>query len=94
MEKRGSLPVQRQLPLLEDALDPLPRRTVFGDPLRPGMCRQPLGVKQQQPGMLDRLDAQQRRLVQVCQDAVKEWKFMPAAEESTQIVEFDFEGGN
>jgi TonB family protein len=31
-------------------------------------------------------------LVQPCQDAVKEWKFVPAAEESTQIVEFDFHG--
>lgn len=29
-------------------------------------------------------------LVQACQDAVKEWKFTPAPEESTQIVEFDF----
>ncbi len=29
-------------------------------------------------------------LVQACQDALKEWKFMPAAAESTQIVEFDF----
>jgi TonB family protein len=33
-------------------------------------------------------------LVQACQDAVKEWKFMPAAEETTQIVEFDFHGLN
>jgi TonB family protein len=34
-------------------------------------------------------------LVQVCQDAVKEWKFAPAPEESTQIVEFEFaSGGN
>ena len=33
-------------------------------------------------------------LVQVCQDAVKEWKFFPAPEETTQIVEFDFRGGN
>ena len=31
-------------------------------------------------------------LVQSCQDAVKEWKFVPAAEETTQIVEFDFRG--
>jgi TonB family protein len=30
-------------------------------------------------------------LVQSCQDAVKEWKFTPG-EESTQIVEFDFNG--
>jgi TonB family protein len=29
-------------------------------------------------------------LVQACLDAVKEWKFAPAPEESTQIVEFDF----
>lgn len=29
-------------------------------------------------------------LVQACQDAIKEWKFMPAAEETTQIVEFEF----
>jgi protein TonB len=29
-------------------------------------------------------------LVQACQDAVKEWKFAPAAEETTQIVEFEF----
>jgi TonB family protein len=29
-------------------------------------------------------------LVQTCQDAVKEWKFLPAPEETTQIVEFDF----
>jgi TonB family protein len=33
-------------------------------------------------------------LVQVCQDAVKEWKFLPAPEETTQIVEFDFRGSN
>lgn len=31
-------------------------------------------------------------LVQACQDAVKEWKFMPAPDESTQIVEFEFHG--
>jgi TonB family protein len=31
-------------------------------------------------------------LVQACQDAVKEWKFFPAPEETTQIVEFDFHG--
>jgi|SRR5215472_4448439 len=31
-------------------------------------------------------------LVQACQDALKEWKFAPAPEESTQIVEFDFHG--
>ena len=29
-------------------------------------------------------------LVQACQDAVKEWKFLPASEETTQIVEFSF----
>ncbi len=29
-------------------------------------------------------------LVQACQDAVKEWKFMPAPEETTQVVEFEF----
>ena len=29
-------------------------------------------------------------LVQACQDAVKDWKFVAAPEESTQIVEFDF----
>jgi len=31
-------------------------------------------------------------LVQACQDAVKEWKFMSASEETTQIVECDFHG--
>lgn len=29
-------------------------------------------------------------LVQACQDAVKEWRFGPAPEETTQIVEFEF----
>ena len=29
-------------------------------------------------------------LVQACQDAVKEWKFAPGPEETTQIVEFSF----
>jgi len=29
-------------------------------------------------------------LVQACQDAVKEWKFVPAPEETTQVVEFEF----
>ena len=29
-------------------------------------------------------------LVQSCQDAVREWKFAPAPEETTQIVEFEF----
>ena len=33
-------------------------------------------------------------LVQSCQDAVKEWKFFPAPEETTQIIEFDFHGGS
>jgi len=33
-------------------------------------------------------------LVQACQDSVKEWKFFPAPEETTQIIEFDFHGGN
>jgi outer membrane biosynthesis protein TonB len=33
-------------------------------------------------------------LVQACQDAVKEWKFTPAPEETTQIVEFDFAAAN
>ena len=33
-------------------------------------------------------------LVQACQDAVKEWKFMPANEESTQVVEFEFSAVN
>jgi TonB family protein len=32
-------------------------------------------------------------LVQACQDAVKEWKFVAAPEETTQVVEFDFTGG-
>lgn len=31
-------------------------------------------------------------LVQACQDAVKEWKFVAAPEETTQVVEFDFNG--
>ena len=31
-------------------------------------------------------------LVQSCQDAVKEWKFVAAPEETTQVVEFDFHG--
>jgi TonB family protein len=33
-------------------------------------------------------------LVQSCQDAVKEWKFVAAPEETTQIVEFEFTGAN
>ena len=31
-------------------------------------------------------------LVQACQDAIKDWKFAPAPEESTQVIEFDFHG--
>jgi protein TonB len=33
-------------------------------------------------------------LVQACVDAVKEWKFVAAPEETTQIVEFEFTGSN
>jgi len=33
-------------------------------------------------------------LVQACQDAVKEWRFFPAAEETTQVIEFDFRGNS
>ncbi len=33
-------------------------------------------------------------LVQACQDAVKEWKFVSAPEESTQVIEFDFHLNN
>jgi TonB family protein len=33
-------------------------------------------------------------LVQVCEDSVKEWKFSPAPEETTQVIEFDFHGTN
>ena len=29
-------------------------------------------------------------LAQACQDAVKEWKFVPAPEESSQVIEFEF----
>src|ERR1700746_3486328 len=29
-------------------------------------------------------------LVQACQDAVREWKFLAAPEEATQMIEFDF----
>jgi TonB family protein len=29
-------------------------------------------------------------LVQACQDAVKEWRFVAAPEESTQVIEFEF----
>jgi TonB family protein len=33
-------------------------------------------------------------LVQACIDAVKEWKFVAAPEETTQVVEFEFSGNN
>jgi len=33
-------------------------------------------------------------LVQSCLDAVKEWKFVAAPEESTQLVECEFTGSN
>ena len=33
-------------------------------------------------------------LVQACQTAVKEWKFVTAPEESMQVIEFDFGGAN
>lgn len=33
-------------------------------------------------------------LVQACEDAVKEWKFVPANEETTQLVEFEFHTAN
>ena len=33
-------------------------------------------------------------LVQSCVEAVKEWKFVAAPEETTQVVEFDFNGSN
>jgi TonB family protein len=33
-------------------------------------------------------------LVQACQDAVKEWKFVAAPEETTQVVEFEFSAGS
>ena len=33
-------------------------------------------------------------LVQSCVDAVKEWKFTQAPEESTQVIEFEFNGSN
>jgi TonB family protein len=33
-------------------------------------------------------------LVQACQEAVKDWKFVTAPAESTQIVEFEFAGSN
>jgi TonB family protein len=33
-------------------------------------------------------------LVQACQEALKEWKFAAAPEESTQVIEFEFGGSN
>jgi TonB family protein len=33
-------------------------------------------------------------LVQACLDALKEWKFVAAAEETIQVVEFEFNGSN
>jgi TonB family protein len=33
-------------------------------------------------------------LVQACIDAVKEWKFVSAPEETTQVVEFEFTSGS
>ena len=33
-------------------------------------------------------------LVQACLDAVKEWKFVAAPEETTQVVECEFTGNN
>ena len=33
-------------------------------------------------------------LVQACTDAVKEWKFVTAPEETTQVVECEFNGTN
>lgn len=33
-------------------------------------------------------------LVQAAVDAVKEWRFVPAPEETTQVVEFDFSANN
>lgn len=33
-------------------------------------------------------------LVQACLDAVKEWKFVTAPEETTQVVEFEFNANN
>lgn len=33
-------------------------------------------------------------LVQACLDAVKEWKFVPAPEETTQVVECEFNANN
>jgi len=33
-------------------------------------------------------------LVQSCLEAVKDWKYEPASEETTQIVEFEFKGNS
>jgi TonB family protein len=33
-------------------------------------------------------------LVQACVEAVKEWKFVAAPEETTQVIEFEFSGDN
>jgi TonB family protein len=33
-------------------------------------------------------------LVQACQDSVKEWKFAPAPDETTQVVECEFAAAN
>jgi protein TonB len=33
-------------------------------------------------------------LVKACLDAVKEWKFAPAPEETTQMIEFEFKSSN
>ena len=33
-------------------------------------------------------------LLQACLDAVKEWKFAAAPEETTQVIEFEFSGNN
>jgi TonB family protein len=33
-------------------------------------------------------------LVQACLDALKEWKFVAAPEETIQVVEFEFNGSN
>jgi len=33
-------------------------------------------------------------LVHACLDAVKEWKFVAAPEETTQVIEFEFSGNN
>jgi TonB family protein len=33
-------------------------------------------------------------LVQACLDALKEWKFVAAPEETIQVVEFEFNGNN